>query len=290
MTPHLFDLTVLDRHRTRAAATADTCDFLLARAADDIVERLAFVNRTFLLALDLGAHHGLLGRRLQGLAGITLLTSLEPNAALLARCASPRLQADLEALPVADASQDLVVSALSLQWVNDLPGTLVQVRNALKPDGLFLAAMLGGATLTELRQAWLVAETELTGGASPRVAPFADVRDLGGLVQRVGFALPVIDSDNFTVTYPDPLTLMREIRAMGASNMLTDRRRVPVTRRLLMRAAEVYAEQFALPDGRIPATFEILTMTAWRPSPSQPQPLRPGSAQVSLKDVLPPRG
>lgn len=286
MTPRLFDQTVLDRHRTRAAATADTHDFLLARAADDIVERLALVKRNFPLALDLGAHHGLLARRLHDVPAITTVTSLEPNAALLARCPSPKVQADLEALPLAEASLDLVVSALSLQWVNDLPGTLVQVCRALKPDGLFLAALLGGETLTELRQSWLIAETELTGGASPRVAPFADVRDLGGLAQRVGFALPVVDSDRFTVTYADPLALMHEIRAMGASNMLAERRRVPVTRRLLLRAAEIYAARFALPDGRIPATFEILTITAWRPSPSQPQPLRPGSAQVSLKDVL----
>jgi NADH dehydrogenase [ubiquinone] 1 alpha subcomplex assembly factor 5 len=287
--PRIFDPQVLDRRRTRAAPAAAAHDFLLARAADEIAERLGIVTRTFPRALDLGAHHGLLGRRLEAQAGIESLTALEPNAAFLARCDDPKIQADLEALPLAEGALDLIVSALSLQWVNDLPGTLLQIARALKPDGLFLAALLGGATLTELRQSWLIAETELTGGASPRVAPFADVRDLGQLVQRAGFALPVIDSDTVTVTYADPLALMREVKAMGASNMLSERRRVPVTRGLLLRAAEVYAERFALPDGRIRATFEILTVTAWRPAPTQPQPLRPGSAQVSLTTVLPPR-
>jgi NADH dehydrogenase [ubiquinone] 1 alpha subcomplex assembly factor 5 len=284
--PRLFDLHLLDRHRTRAAPQASTHDFLLHRVAEDLAERLAVVRRIFPNAVDLGAHHGILSRTLAATPGIETLTALEPNAALLAQCPSPKVRANLEALPLAEASVDLVLSGLSLQWVNDLPGTLVQVCRALKPDALFLAALLGGGTLAELRQAWLIAETEVTGGVSPRVAPFADVRDLGNLVQRAGFALPVVDSDTVTVTYADPLALMREIKAMGASNMLTDRRRVPVTRGLLLRAAEVYAERFAKPDGRIPATFEILTVTAWRPHESQPKPLRPGSAQVSLKDIL----
>ena len=178
------------------------------------------------------------------------------------------------------------MSALALQLVNDLPGALVQIRRALKPDGLLLAALLGGDTLKELRQAWLVAEAEVMGGVSPRVAPFADVRDLGALLQRAGFALPVVDSETVTVTYPSPLALMREIKAMGASNMLTSRRRVPVTRRLLARASEAYLERFALPGGRVPATFEILTLTAWAPDESQPKPLRPGSARTRLADAL----
>lgn len=287
--PNVFDLAVLDSHRTRAASDAAAHDFLLARAADDLVDRLGLINRTFPLALDLGAHHGPLSRRLASLAGISTLTALEPNAALLAQCDAPKVQASLEVLPLHEAAFDLIVSGLALQCVNDLPGTLVQVCRALKPDGLFLAALLGGATLTELRQAWLMAETDLTGGVSPRVAPFADVRDIGTLVQRAGFALPVVDSETVTVTYADPLSLMRELKAMGASNMLAERRRVPVTRTLLLRAAEIYTERFALPNGRIPATFDILTITAWRPAPSQPKPLQPGSAQVSLKDVLPSR-
>lgn len=290
--PLIFDLDLLNRRRTRVAAMAASHDFLLERVADDFLERLSIVRRAFPLAADVGAHHGLLGRRLTQLpelaSSIESLTSVEPTAALLAQCAAPRLQADLETLPLAEASHDLIVSGLSLHLVNDLPGALIQINRALKPDGLFLGALLGGATLTELRQAWLIAETEITGGASPRVAPFADVRDLGSLVQRAGFALPVVDSDIVSVTYADPVALMREVKAMGASNMLLDRRRAPVTRPLLLRAAEIYAERFALPNGRIPATFEILTITAWRPDPTQPKPLKPGSAQVSLKDVLGP--
>lgn len=285
--PQIFDTALLNDRRTRAAPAATSHDFLLARAADDIAERLSLVRRTFPAALDLGAHHGLLGRRIAAMSGIETLASLDPCPALLALCPPPRIGASLELLPLADASLDLVVSALALHLVNDLPGTLIQIRRALRPDGLFLGALLGGATLTELRQAWLIAETEVTGGASPRVAPFVDVRDLGTLIQRAGFALPVVDSDTVTVTYADPIALMREIKAMGASNMLTERLRRPVARRLLQRAAEVYAERFATPDGRVPATFEILTVTAWAPSPDQPKPLRPGSAQVSLADVLP---
>lgn len=284
--PQIFDLELLNRRRTRVAETAASHDFLLDRVAEDLIDRLALVQRKFPLALDLGAHHGPLGRRLRSTSGIEVMTALEPNAALLAQCPSPKLQANLETLPLAEASLDLIVSGLTLQWLNDLPGTLIQICRALKPDGLFLGALLGGATLTELRQAWLIAETEVTGGASPRVAPFADVRDLGGLVQRAGFALPVVDSDVVSVTYADPYALMRELKSMGASNMLVDRRRAPVTRGLLLRAAEVYTERFALPNGRIPATFEILTITAWRPDPSQPKALKPGSAKVSLTDVL----
>ena len=287
--PKIFDPDLLDRHRTRAAPSAASHDFLLDRVASDLTDRLALIQRKFPQALDLGAHHGLLGTRLRTTSGIEVFTALEPNASLLTQCPPPKVQASLEALPLAEASLDLIVSGLALQLVNDLPGALIQINRALKPDGLFLGALLGGATLNELRQAWLMAETEVTGGASPRVAPFADVRDLGTLVQRAGFALPVVDSDTVSVTYADPLSLMREIKAMGASNMLTDRRRAPVTRRLLVRAAEVYAERFALPNGRIPATFEILTITAWRPDPSQPKALKPGSATVSLADVLPSR-
>jgi SAM-dependent methyltransferase len=218
--------------------------------------------------------------------GVELVMDVEASARLLAQCEGPRIQADEEALPFAEAALDLVVSGLSLHLVNDLPGTLVQIRRALKPDGLLLAALLGGATLTELRTAFLIAEEELEGGASPHVAPFADVRDLGGLLQRAQFALPVVDSDTVTVTYSDPLALMLELRAMGASNALVERRRRPLRRATLARALEVYRDRFGLPGGRVPATFEIITLTAWAPHPSQPKPLRPGSATTSLADVL----
>jgi SAM-dependent methyltransferase len=194
--------------------------------------------------------------------------------------------ADSEALPFGDATLDLVVSALALQFVNDLPGTLIQIRRALKPDGLFLAAMIGGETLTELRQAFAAAEAEIEDGISPRVAPFADLRDLGALLQRAGFALPVTDVDRLTVRYASPLGLMQDLRRMGATNVLADRRRRPLRRATLARMLEIYAERFADPDGRIRATFEIVWLSGWAPHPSQQQPLKPGSAQRRLADAL----
>jgi NADH dehydrogenase [ubiquinone] 1 alpha subcomplex assembly factor 5 len=283
----LFDRALLARRRARVAASAAQHDFLLARVAADLAERLAIVRRSFPLAANLGAHHGLVSQAIQGIAGVEWVIDVDATPAALLRSATRlRVVAEEDALPFADASLDLVVSGLSLQLVNDLPGALVQIRRALKPDGLLLASLLGGGTLKELREAWLAGEAEISGGASPRVAPFADVREMGALLQRAGFALPVVDSETVIVTYANPLALMQEIRAMGVSNMLISRRRTPVTRRLLLRAAEIYAERFAGPDGRVPATFEILTLTAWAPDESQPKPLRPGSAQTRLADAL----
>jgi SAM-dependent methyltransferase len=282
----IFDRKLLVRRRDRIANRIAAHDFLLERVADDLMDRLAAVKRTFPVAANIGAYHGLLGRRLRQVPGVELVTDVEASGRLLALCDGPAVQADEEALPFAGQSLDLAVSGLSLQFVNDLPGALLQIRRALRPDGLMLAALLGGSTLAELRTAFLVAEEEMEGGASPRVAPFADVRDLGGLLQRAGFALPVADSDTLTVTYPEPLDLMRELRAMGASNPLAERSRRPLRRATLARAIEVYAERFALPNGRIPATFEIVTLTAWAPHPSQPRPLAPGSATTRLADVL----
>jgi SAM-dependent methyltransferase len=282
----IFDRHLLVQRRNRAADRIADHDFLLQRVADDLMERLAAVNRTFASVACVGAYHGLLGRRLRRLPGVETVTDVEPAARLLSQCGGPRLEADEERLPFSEQSLDLVVSGLALHLVNDLPGTLIQIRRALKPDGLMLAALLGGMTLAELRTAFLTAEEELEGGASPRVAPFADVRDLGALLQRAGFALPVADSDTLTVTYKDPLALMLELRAMGASNALTERSRRSLRRATLARAMEVYAERFGLPDGRVPATFEIVTLTGWAPHPSQPKPLRPGSAATRLADVL----
>jgi SAM-dependent methyltransferase len=285
-TPNIFDADLWRRRRQRFASAAAAHGFLLARVAEDFAERLSIVRREFPVAANLAAYHGVVSRRLRALANVGTLFDLEAAPGLLSLCDGPRILADSEALPFADASLDLAVSALSLQLVNDVPGTLAQIRRALKPDGLMLAALLGGETLKELREAWLVAEEEITGGASPRVAPFADVRDLGALLQRAGFALPVADSDIVRVIYATPLALMKELQLMGASNILTERRRVPVTRRLLLRAAEVYSERFALPDGRIPATFEIITLTAWVPHESQQKPLKPGSAKMRLSKAL----
>ena len=282
----VFDRRLLLTRRNRVAEGAARHEFLLARVADDLAGRLSAINRTFPEAACLGAYHGLLGRRLRRLPGIGTVTDVEPAARLLAQCEGPRLEADEEALPFAGQSLDLIVSGLSLQLVNDLPGALIQMRRALKPDGLMLAALLGGATLTELRTAFLAAEEETLGGASPRVAPFADVRDLGGLLQRARFALPVADSDSVTVTYSSPLALMHDLRAMAATNVLAARRRLPLRRATLARAIEVYTERFGLPDGRIPATFEVVTLTGWAPHESQQRPLRPGSAQARLADAL----
>jgi SAM-dependent methyltransferase len=282
----IFDRALLVRRRDRVAADAARHDFLLARVADDLIERLAAIQRRFPVALNLGAYHGLIGRRLRQVPGVEMVIDAEAAPRLLAQCEGPRVRADEEALPFRDGSLDLVVSGLSLQLVNDLPGALVQIRRALKPDGLLLAALLGGNTLVELRNALLAAEEEMEGGASPRVAPFAEVQDLGALLQRAKFALPVVDADTVTATYPDALALMRDVRAMGAANALSARRRTKLRRATLMRALEIYRQRFALPDGRVSATFEIVTATGWAPHASQQQPLQPGTAKMRLSDAL----
>jgi SAM-dependent methyltransferase len=282
----IFDRRLLARRRNRAAARAADHEFLLEGVATDIVERLSAVRRQLPVVLNLGAHHGLLGRRLRGLVGTEMVIDADPAWRLLAQCDGPRVMADEEFLPFGARSLDAVVSGLSLHHVNDLPGTLVQIRRALKPDGLLIAALLGGETLHELRTAFLLAEEEIEGGASPRVAPFADVRDLGGLLQRAGFALPVADVDTITVRYRDPLALMRELRAMGASNVLRARRRAPLRRETLARAAAIYAERFSLAGGRVRATFEVVTLTGWAPHESQQKPLQPGAARMRLADAL----
>ncbi|MEL7048581.1 MAG: methyltransferase domain-containing protein [Pseudomonadota bacterium] len=285
----VFDRRLLAHRRHRFAMVAADHDFLLQRVADDFFERLAIIKREFPVGVNLGAHHGVLTPVLGELPNVGRIIDVDGVWPLLCQSGGGdrlRVLADEEALPFADGSLDLVVSGLSLHHVNDLPGCFVQIRRALKPDGLFLGAILGGRTLEELRMAWLRAEAELTGGSSPRVAPFGDVRDFGGLLQRAGFGLPVVDSDVVTVTYETPFALMAEIKAMGASNALAERRRVPVTRRLMQRAAEIYAEEFSQSDGRVRATFEILTLTAWSPHDSQQKPLKPGSAAARLADAL----
>jgi SAM-dependent methyltransferase len=290
--PRIFDRRLLRARRDRIAGkgrSPDVPDFLLQRVADDFAERLSFVRREFPVAASVGDYNGILASRLREVPAVGLMIDVEPALQALPRSNAMKVVADDEALPFASESLDLVVSGLSLQLVNDLPGALVQINRALKPDGLFLGALLGAQSLHELREAWIVAEDEVLGGASPRVAPFADVRELGGLLQRAGFALPVADNDLIQVTYASPLALMQELKAMGASNPLLDRRRTPVTRALLLRAAEIYQERFGLPNGRVPATFEIVTLTGWKPHENQQKPLQPGSADVSLADVLKPR-
>jgi SAM-dependent methyltransferase len=282
--PTIFDRPLLRAHQRRARARG-AATFLVDHVAAELAERLAAVLRIFDVAVDLGTPTDALRRALAGTDKIGTLIAAEPSAGALDG-EFLRVAADEEALPFADASLDLVVSALALQWVNDLPGTLVQIRRALKPDGLLMAAMLGGDTLIELREAFASAESEIEGGLSPRVAPFADLRELGALMQRAGFALPVVDSDRLTVRYESAFALMRDLRAMGATNVLAERRRAPLRRATLMRMAEIYAERFADADGRVRATFEIVWLSGWSPHESQQKPLKPGSASQRLADAL----
>jgi SAM-dependent methyltransferase len=280
--PLIFDRPLLRARRQRAAAL-QPATFLLDRVADDLADRLAAVLRRFALALDLGTPVEAVRAALARLGSVDKIVAA---SVMPAGEATASVAADEEALPFRDAAFDLVVSGLALQFVNDLPGTLVQIRRALKPDGLFLAALIGGETLTELRQSFAAAESEIDGGVSPRVAPFADLRDLGALLQRAGFALPVTDVDRVTVRYDSVFALMHDLRGMGATNALIDRRRAPLKRATLMRMAEIYAERFGDDDGRLPATFEIVWLSGWAPHPSQQRPLKPGSARARLADAL----
>ncbi len=287
--PIVFDHVLRRRHLDRAAAGFSSASYLTARAAEDLVMRLEAINRHFDRAADLGARDRSFARALarSGAAGkIGWLVETDISWVMLADTPGPRLVLDEERLPFAPASLDLIASSLALHWTNDLVGALIQIRMALRPDGLFLGALLGGATLTELRQVLLAAELEIAGGAGPRISPFADAQDAGGLMQRAGFALPVVDVDTVTVRYDHPLALMADLRAMGETNALVDRPAKPLTRSVLARASEIYADRFADPDGRIAATFEIITLTGWAPHESQQRPLQPGSAKMRLADAL----
>ena len=281
--PAIFDRRLLRARQSRARALGPAT-FLLDRVAEEMGERLSVVLRQFERAVDLGTPNDALRRVLA--AGGKITTLVAASLSVTADGSSLAVAADEEALPFADASLDLVVSALALQFVNDLPGTLIQIKRALKADGLLLAAMIGGDSLSELREAFAEAESEIEGGISPRVSSFADIRDLGALLQRAGFALPVIDSDRVTVRYDNPLALMHDLRAMGATNILTERRRTPLKRATLQKMLEIYARRFADADGRLRATFEIVWLTGWAPHENQQKPLKPGSASRWLADAL----
>jgi len=283
--PVIFDRPLL-RQRRRRALRGEPVDFLLNQVAGELAERLAVVNRSFVTAVDLGTPGNALRQAIHARGLAQTVIGTDPLARVSRDAAGPFVAADEEMLPFADGSLDLVVSALALQWVNDLPGTLAQIRRALKPDGLLLAALPGGDTLTELRQSFAAAEAEIDGGVSPRVAPFADVRDLGALLQRAGLALPVVDADRLTVRYATPFDLLRDLRGMGATNALIERRRVPLKRATLLRMAQIYAERFSDADGRLRATFDIVWLSGWAPHESQQQPLKPGSARARLADAL----
>jgi SAM-dependent methyltransferase len=265
--PILFDRALLKQRQERARKLGQA-SFLLDRVAEDFSDRLHAVTRDFGDVADIWTPGGLrLPDRLKSVMRVELAS-------------------ESETLRLAPESLDLAVSALAFQFVNDLPGVLAQIRRALKPDGLVLAAMIGGDTLTELRQCFAAAEAECEGGVSPRVAPFADLRDIGALLQRAGLALPVTDVDRVVVRYDSAFALMHDLRRMGATNILLERRRAPTRRATMLRMAQIYAERFADADGRIRATFDIVWLSAWAPHDSQPKPLRPGSAKVSLEEAV----
>jgi SAM-dependent methyltransferase len=269
--PILFDRALL-RARQDRARRSGPATFLLDRVAEDLGERLQAVLREFKSAADLGA------------MGDQVRNALAGRVDQLASVDVPEQES--EPLPFQPESLDLVVSALAFQFINDLPGVLAQIRRALRPDGLLLAAMIGGDTLTELRQSFAAAEAELEGGVSPRVAPFADLRDIGALLQRAGLALPVADVDRIVVRYDSAFALMQDLRRMSATNILVERRRTPTRRATMLRMAQLYAERFADADGRIRATFDVIWLSGWAPHESQQKPLRPGSAKAGLAEAV----
>lgn len=279
----IFD-RALQRRRLARALAAGPAEFLLARASDEICDRLAAVKRHFVDVADIGTPLPQLAVRLAN-SGATV-ARLAPLPSALGPPNLLRLVGDEELLPFKLGAFDLAVSALALQNVNDLPGALAQIRRILRPDGLFLGCLLGGRSLEELRRALAAAEAEIAGGTSPRVAPFADVRDMGGLLQRAGFALPVADVEPLTVRYANMFALLADLRAMGATNALVERRRRPARRQFFLRAAEIYARDHADADGRVRASFELIFFSGWAPHESQQRPLRPGSAQMRLADAL----
>jgi len=291
MIARITDKSLLRRRMSRAHRAGDPrAAFLMDLVVKDLAERLAGVERRFAMAVAHGAQGPGLADALLASGKAERVFRLEPireafSANLDDRAASGGV-ADEEALPLRQASVDLFVSALALQWTNDLPGALIQIRQALRPDGLFLGALTGGQTLAELREALFVAESERRGGASPRVLPAAELRDIGALLQRAGFTLPVVDRDLLTVRYASALHLFRDLKAMGAGNALTERDRTPASRGFLQRTADIYAERFSDADGRVRASFEIISMSGWAPHESQQQPARRGSGQVSLEEVL----
>ncbi len=277
----VFNRQVVHLHRERAAPKFAEHDFLFREVTDRLLERLDDVTRSFPLALDLGARGGLINDMIGQRGNVEKLISCAQS---VNGAKEPSICADDELLPFADHAFDLVLSNLSLHWINDLPGALVQVRRSLKPDGLMIASMFGGDTLKELRSVLNEAEIAMEGGLSPRISPFADIRDVGGLLQRAGFALPVVDAETITVSYGDPLKLLKDLRGMGETNAVTERRLSFTRRETLMHAMGLYREQFGDDEGRIPATFQVLYLSGWAPAPTQQTPMKPGSGARSLTD------
>lgn len=279
--PRIFDRRLIRQRRKRLAGKGP--NFLQDIILNELADRISMINRPLQTMLIHGPASGTLKSQAR---------TLRPNACILSSDILPDRNVDLvfddEAQPIAPSSLEAFIQPLGLETANDVPGVLAQIRSSLRPDGLLLAAVLGGDTLIELRQAWLMAESSVAGGATPRVAPFIHIRQWGELLQRADIALPVVDADRRTVLYANVIALMRDLRAMGLSNSLIERSRRPLSRRLLSRLAETYADRFGTPDGRLPATFEIIYLTGWAPHESQQQPLRPGSATRRLADFLKP--
>lgn len=280
----LFDSQLVARHRDRIALTYAQHSFLKDRVAVDLANRLQRIRRVFKQGIDLGCHTGQVAKAIEEILPIKVICA-DISEKMVASCpASRKIVINPEAFPFADQSFDLILSALSLHWVNDIPGLLTQIYKALKPDGLFLASLFGEETLKELKECLHMAELELQGGITPRVSPMISLQDAGALLQRAGFALPVADQDRLQITYPHPLALLHDLRKMGETNALYKRSHNPTSRSLLARAFDLYQEKYSLPDGRITATFDIITLTGWSPHDSQPTPLRRGSAQSYLGD------
>ena len=290
--PTLFDRTRVAANRDRAASDYPDYAFLKARESSHLIDRLADVSRRFPLALDLGAHAGHASVKLAASGQVDHVIALERSDRMAATARASGIaavQGDEETLPFAPASFDLVTSILSLHWINDLPGALVQARQVLRPDGLFLACLFGGGTLHELRTAMIEAESSLSGGVSPRISPLPSLQDMAGLMQRAEFALPVVDVERVTVRYASPLKLLHDLRGMGEQAAFAGpaaQARRPLSRRLLTRMTEIYHDRFSDPDGKVRASFEIVWLSGWAPAPDQPQPLPRGSAKTSLADAI----
>ena len=286
---NIFDRSAVQRNRRRAAlGDWGHYDFLIRETADRLIDRIADVKRDFPLTLDVGARAGAVAEMLGGRQGVerVIQCDLSAEMAKKSQAHGPAVATDEEWLPFAEGVFDLALSNVSLHWVNDLPGALVQIKQALKPDGLFLATMFGGQTLQELRDCMMQAEIDITGGISPRVSPFADTNDIGGLLQRAGFALPVVDSEYITITYENMFKLLEDLRGMGEMNAVHERVKHFSTQKFFMRAAELYAERYTNDEGRIFATFQVFYLHGWAPHSSQQQPAARGSGTTNLANFL----
>ncbi|MDC1382143.1 methyltransferase domain-containing protein [Candidatus Puniceispirillum sp.] len=284
--PNFFDSFALRRNRQRAASSYAKFSFLKDEAAMRLADRVDLMRYNFDLCLDIGAHDGRLWNHLACLGKIGTMLHSDPGAKFAENSSWPFVVHDFTTLPFAEGKFDAVFSCLNLHWIDDLPGLILQIRNLLRPNGLCLISLLGGNSLNELRASMIAAEQDIIGGSSPRCAPMADIRDVGGLLARAGLALPVADSDRLTVNYPHMFRLMEDLRGMGEQNALIGRQRYPTRRDVFLRAAEIYQEKFGKADGSIPVSFEIITLTGWAPHSSQQKPLRPGSAKTRFANVV----